>query len=449
MTKRGQTQSTKSQTKTVSGTRRYCGWGGGLGVFVKNPGVALMPCVLSMGFSVSMLSLGSLVALSLITPTLAHAQDDIAIVQANSLENSLENDSFEDDMVAIGQVGKQNRVINDAVLGNDAIGNAIGTVSESFSRQSQDNTTQSKTTNINTATVNHGIPRQSTAQAVESDKLILNEPVVDQANMLSAQEKQHLSQRLRGIYQQGLAQAAIVIIPTTNGTPMFNYALQVANRWQLGAKDTDDGLLILVAINDRNVYVLSGYGLEGVLPDAINSRIIREEITPRFKQSDYAGGLNAALDRIEERLTTDPDILAQADELASRREQSQSGVSGINPIVLFIIGLFAGNIVTGIFGRFLGSGLISGGFFFLSMALGGGFILSLILAIFLWIFLMGNGHHGGGRGGRGGRGGGTPIIVPGGFGGGSGGGFGGGGFGSGGFGGGGGGFGGGGAGGSW
>lgn len=442
MTKRGQTQSTKSQTKTVSGTRRYCGWGGGLGVFVKNPGVALMPCVLSMGFSVSMLSLGSLVALSLITPTLAHAQDDIAIVQANSLENN----GFEDDMVTIGQVSKQNQVINDAVLGNDAIGNAIGTVSESFSRQSQDNTTQSKTTNINTATVNHGIPRQSTAQAVESDKLILNEPVVDQANILSAQEKQHLSQRLRGIYQQGLAQAAIVIIPTTNGTPMFNYALQVANRWQLGAKDTDDGLLILVAINDRNVYVLSGYGLEGVLPDAINSRIIREEITPRFKQSDYAGGLNAALDRIEERLTTDPDILAQADELASRREQSQSGVSGINPIVLFIIGLFAGNIVTGIFGRFLGSGLISGGFFFISMALGGGFILSLILAIFLWIFLMGNGHHGGGRGGRGG---GTPIIVPGGFGGGSGGGVGGGGFGSGGFGGGGGGFGGGGAGGSW
>lgn len=442
MTKRGQTQSTKSQTKTVSGTRRYCGWGGGLGVFVKNPGVALMPCVLSMGFSVSMLSLGSLVALSLITPTLAHAQDDIAIVQANSFENN----GFEDDMVTIGQVSKQNQVVNDTVLGNDAIGNAIGTVSESFSRQSQDNTTQSKTTNINTATVNHGIPRQSTAQAVESDKLILNEPVIDQANILSAQEKQHLSQRLRGIYQQGLAQAAIVIIPTTNGTPMFNYALQVANRWQLGAKDTDDGLLILVAINDRNVYVLSGYGLEGVLPDAINSRIIREEITPRFKQSDYAGGLNAALDRIEERLTTDPDILAQADELASRREQSQGGVSGINPIVLFIIGLFAGNIVTGIFGRFLGSGLISGGFFFLSMALGGGFILSLILAIFLWIFLMGNGHHGGGRGGRGG---GTPIIVPGGFGGGSGGGFGGGGFGSGGFGGGGGGFGGGGAGGSW
>lgn len=447
MTKRGQTQSTKSQTKTVSGTRRYCGWGGGLGVFVKNPGVAMMPCVLSMGLSVSMLSLGSSVALSLITPTLAHAQDDIAIVQANSLENNgFENNGLEDDMVTIGQVSKQNQVVNDTVLGNDAIGNAIGTVSESFSRQSQDNTTQSRTTNINTATVNHGTPRQSTAQAVESDKLILNEPVVDQANMLSAQEKQHLSQRLRGIYQQGLAQAAIVIIPTTNGTPMFNYALQVANRWQLGAKDTDDGLLILVAINDRNVYVLSGYGLEGVLPDAINSRIIREEITPRFKQSDYAGGLNAALDRIEERLTTDPDILAQADELASRREQSQSGVSGINPIVLFIIGLFAGNIVTGIFGRFLGSGLISGGFFFLSMALGGGFILSLILAIFLWIFLMGNGHHGGGRGGRGG---GTPIIVPGGFGGGSGGGFGGGGFGSGGFGGGGGGFGGGGAGGSW
>lgn len=418
MTKRGRTQAIKPQANAFGRLRRYCGFGSFAKV-VKVAGIATMPFVLSMGVG-----------------SLAHAQDNIAIAQADN--------RLEDDVVAIGQIAKQNQAVNDAVLGNDAIGNTIGTVSDGFSKKSQNKT--------GTATAENSTLRQSTVQAVESDKLILNEPVVDQANILSAQENQRLSQRLRGIYQQGLAQAAIVIVPTTNGMPIFDYALQVANRWQLGEKDTDDGLLILVAVNDRNMYILSGYGLEGVLPDAVLNRIIREQITPSFKQSDYAGGLNAALDRIEERLTTDPDILAQADEVAAQREQSQQGTSGINPIVLFIIGLFAGNIVTSIFGRFLGSGLVSGGFFFISMAMGGGFILSLILAIFLWIFLMGNGGgrgggHGGGRSGKNRRGG-TPIIIPTGGGFGSGG-FGGGGFGSGGFGGGGGGFGGGGAGGSW
>lgn len=441
MTKRGRTQATNPQASAFGRLRRYGGFGSfaKLAKTVKVTGIAKAVRLATMPFALGVgISMGSL----------AHAQDDIAIAQA---ENRLESD-----MVTIGQIAKQNQAVNDAVLGNDAIGNTIGTVSDGFGRQSQNQAIDANTTNAN-ITTNNGTPRQSTAQAVESDKLILNEPVVDQANILSAQEKQRLSQRLRSIYQQGLAQAAIVIVPTTNGTPIFDYALQVANRWQLGEKDTDDGLLILVAINDRNIYILSGYGLEGVLPDAVLNRIIREQITPSFKQSDYAGGLTAALDRIEERLTTDPDILAQADEVAAQREQSQQGASGINPIVLFIIGLFAGNIVTSIFGRFLGSGLVSGGFFFISVAMGGGFILSLVLAIFLWIFLMGNGGgrgggHGGGRSGKGRRGG-TPIIIPtgGGFGSGGfgGGGFGGGGFGSGGFGGGGGGFGGGGAGGSW
>lgn len=388
----------------------------------------------------------SILTLSLLTmPNSVHAQTnsqsaDTGLTEFENFEN------LDDEMVAIGQIAPINP--------------AIGTVSEAFGLQSSQ-TSDSLANQTNNDTVDNPIPRQSTAQAVQSDKLILNEPVVDQANILSSQQKQRLSQQLQAIYQQGLAQAAIVIVPTTNGTPIFDYALQVANRWQLGEQDTDDGLLILVAINDRDMYILSGYGLEGVLPDAVLNRIIRDDITPRFKQGDYAGGLTVAVNRIEERLTTDPDILAQADKIAAQRQQSvDDDIQGIHPMVLFIIGLFAGNFVTSIFGRFLGAGLVSGGFFLISMMFGGGFILSLILAIFLWIFLMGNGgggSHGGGNhrgGGRRGRA--APIIISDGFGSGGfgsggfgSGGFGGGGFGSGGFGGGGGGFGGGGAGGSW
>ncbi|MGO2227211.1 MAG: TPM domain-containing protein, partial [Psychrobacter celer] len=287
---------------------------------------------------------------------------------------------------------------------------------------------------------------QSSAKSVDADKLILNSPVVDQANILNPQEKQRLEAQLKSIYQQGLAQAAVVIVPTTNGLPIFDYALQVAEKWQLGDQDIDDGLLMVVAVNDRNMYVLTGYGLEGVLPDAAVNRIIREDITPLFKQNNYGAGILAGVDALKTRLSADPEVLARADAQAAERSAQQGGDEVPSPIFLFIMAMIFGSFITNIFGRVFGSILTAGGFFAGSLALGGGFFMTVIMAIFLWMFLISRGS-GGGRGGRGGGGGGM-IFLPG-MGGGSGGSFGGGGFGGGGFGGGGGGFGGGGAGGSW
>ena len=285
-------------------------------------------------------------------------------------------------------------------------------------------------------------------ESVDANKLILNSPVIDQANILNPQEKQRLEAQLRGIYQQGLAQAAVVIVPTTNGMPIFDYALQVAEKWQLGNKDIDNGLLMVVAVNDRDMYILTGYGLEGVLPDSAVNRIIREDITPLFKQNDYGAGILAGVGALQTRLTADPEVLARADAQAAERSQSQSDIGeNPSPVFLFVMAMIFGSFITSIFGRIFGSILTAGGFFAGSLALGGGFFMTLIMAIFLWLFLISRGS-GGGRGGRGGRGGGGMVFLPG-MGGSSGGGFGGGGFGGGGFGGGGGGFGGGGAGGSW
>ncbi|WP_131668210.1 TPM domain-containing protein [Psychrobacter pygoscelis] len=349
-----------------------------------------------------------------------------------------------DDLVAIAKAGQQNEAINDAVLGNEAIRESLPNAS-SFDADSATAEASSASTR-NTAT-----PRQSTAEAVAVDKLILNDPVVDQAGILNPQEKQRLQAQLRNIYNQGLAQAAVVIVPSTKGVPIFDYSLQAAERWQLGEADTDDGLLILVAVNDRDMYIQSGYGLEGVLPDAALNRIIRDDITPYFKQGQYGEGLIAGVNRIEERLIADPEVLAQADAQAEKRSQSSSDMGDSpSPIFLFIMALIFGSFITAIFGRILGSILTAGGFFVGSLVLGGGFFMTIIMTIFLWMFLIAKGGGGGGRGGRGGGGGGMIFLPGGGFGGGSsGGGFGGGGFGGGGFGGGGGGFGGGGAGGSW
>lgn len=351
-----------------------------------------------------------------------------------------------DDLVAIAKAGESNEAINDAVLGNEAINGAIlGNDALNPNARNGAGNANSSTSN-GSATTKNLPPITSNAASVDADKLILNSPVVDQANLLNPQQKQALTEQLQSIYRQGLAQAALVIVPTTNGMPIFDYALQVADKWKLGDADTDDGLLIVMSVNDRKIYILSGYGLEGVMPDAALNRIIRDDITPYFKQNDYATGLSAGISSLEARLKADPEVLARADAQAAERSVQQGSDDSPSSIVLFIIAMVFGRFITSIFGRVFGSVLTAGGFVAGSLALGGGFFMTIIMAIFIWLFLIARGG-GGGRGGRGGGGG--MIFLPGFGGGSSGGGFGGGGFGGGGFGGGGGGFGGGGAGGSW
>lgn len=102
-----------------------------------------------------------------------------------------------------------------------------------------------------------------------------------------------------------------MIVPTTGQEDIFDYALRVGEKWQLGSSKRDNGLLIAVAINDHRIQILTGYGLEGVLPDIVASRIIRNQITPYFKQAQYAQGLNAGLDEIGRILNLDPKLLSK------------------------------------------------------------------------------------------------------------------------------------------
>ena len=355
---------------------------------------------------------------------------------------TLQDHSVED-MVAIAKTAQTNEALNDAVLNNDAIKETLGNDALPIPGNSQGTGNQTNS-NQATATANAQTtttPKQSTQAPVAADKLILNNPVIDEAKILSASDKQAIETKLRSLNDRGLAQAAVVIVPTTNGEDIFDYSMKVADRWKLGKKDTDQGLLMVVAVNDRKMYILTGYGLEGTLPDAVAKRIISDDITPRFKQGDYAGGITAGINRIEERLTTDPAILKQADanrvntNANSNAQSNQEG--GIPLIFLGFFGFVAGMILTSILGRFFGSIATAGGIVTLGTIFGAGLLSSMFVAFIVFLFLLFRG----GGGGRGGRGGGGVVFLPGG-------GFGGG-FGGGGFGGGGGGFGGGGAGGDW
>jgi uncharacterized protein len=119
--------------------------------------------------------------------------------------------------------------------------------------------------------------------------------VHDEANVLSASTKAQLEAVLKAERDSTSNQIAVLIIPSLEGDDIDSYGIRVAEEWKLGTKDNDNGVLLLIAIKDRKVRIDVGQGLEGVLTDAMSSRINRNEIAPRFRQGDYDGGVKAGV----------------------------------------------------------------------------------------------------------------------------------------------------------
>ncbi|WP_418655355.1 TPM domain-containing protein [Acinetobacter higginsii] len=249
----------------------------------------------------------------------------------------------------------------------------------------------------------------------------LNQPVIDQAKVLSAAEMQQLNQKILSLYQQGKAQIGVIIVPTTGQEAIFDFALRTGEKWQLGSAKRDNGLLIAIAVNDRNIQILTGYGLEGVLPDVVLSRIIRNQITPYFKQGQYAQGISAGLDEISRIVNLDPEIAQQAaQELKDRHEQAiQAQQAKDNTLTMALFILVAGVVGSFIVGNRLSAstaavaatvaGLVNGAGLVMSLLLGVGIFFLLITSLAQLIFqafLSGGGRGGGGGGFGGGSGGG-------------------------------------------
>ena len=119
--------------------------------------------------------------------------------------------------------------------------------------------------------------------------------VHDDANVLSQEAADKLENLLITYEDSTSNQIAILIIPSLDGDVLENYSLRVAERWKLGNETKDNGALLLIAVNDHKMRIETGYGLEGVLTDAVCSRIIRNEIAPKFRQNDFDGGVTAGI----------------------------------------------------------------------------------------------------------------------------------------------------------
>ena len=146
------------------------------------------------------------------------------------------------------------------------------------------------------------------AYAVNPDTLKLDRPVIDQAEILSDAQEAALATRLRGWYDDGLMQAAVVIVDSTDDIPLKDYSQALFARWQLGDASKNDGLLILIAHRDHRLRIQPGRGLDDILSTDRLQDIINTRITPAFKRGDYAGGIDSGLDAIVSRLTAPPPI---------------------------------------------------------------------------------------------------------------------------------------------
>ena len=266
----------------------------------------------------------------------------------------------------------------------------------------------------------------------------LSARVIDQTATLSEAQRAALDEKLAAFEKARGSQVAVLLVPTTGNETIEEFAGRVADTWQLGRKGVDDGVLFVVAKNDRKLRIHTGRGVQGTLTDALSKRIVSDIVAPRFREGDFARGIDEGVDAIMKAI--------EGEDLPLPKAGSERGAAhGSSPDNFFVLAFFIVPIVAlvlrGIFGRFFGAATTSGitglaAWLILgSVAIG---ILAAFVAFFMTLF-MGSGIA------RGARSGGW-IPMGGGWGGGpGGGGFGGGG----GFSGGGGGFDGGGASGSW
>lgn len=126
--------------------------------------------------------------------------------------------------------------------------------------------------------------------------------VNDLAGILNSEERGRLESKLRAYNDSTSTQIVILIVKTTEPYPIGDYSFQVGRAWGVGQKDKNNGLVLTWATDDRKVYIATGYGLEGAVPDAIAKRIISQIIVPNFKNEQWFTGLDEATDEIIKRL---------------------------------------------------------------------------------------------------------------------------------------------------
>lgn len=234
----------------------------------------------------------------------------------------------------------------------------------------------------------------------------LDKPVIDTTGTLDATQVSVLDAQARALQKRKGSQLQILVVPTTQPETIEQYTVRAFEQFKLGRKGVDDGVLIVVAKEDRRVRIEPGYGLEGAIPDAIANRVIQEYLVPKFRANDYGGGLIDASAALVKLIDGEPLPAPMADNAPSRE-----GGGGHNFLFALFAAFLVAQVARGIFGflpagvRGIVGGGVAGGIAWLIAAslLAGG--IGGVIGLF--IGLAGNGPGGrfarhGGWGGMGG-----------------------------------------------
>lgn len=212
--------------------------------------------------------------------------------------------------------------------------------------------------------------------------------VIDTTGTLDAIQLKGLDDKLAAFEKEKGTQIAFLMVPTTQPEDITSYANRVANDWKIGRKGVGDGVLLVVAKNDRKVRIEVAKTLEGALPDLAASQIIDDAIKPSFRKDDYAGGLQAAADQLIARIKGE----ALPAPPPAQAKQSRTGGSGFNwtdlAIFLFFAVPIGGSILRRILGTKLGALAAGAGVGAIAMALTSSIVVAAFAGIVTLIYTL-------------------------------------------------------------
>ena len=237
----------------------------------------------------------------------------------------------------------------------------------------------------------------------------LRSRVTDLTSTLDASQRQMLEAKLEAFELEKGSQLAVLLVSSTQPETIEQYSIRVVDAWKLGRARQDDGVLVLVAKDDRSLRIEVGHGLEGAIPDAISKRIIEEVMLPQFRDGDFYGGIDAGVDRILDLIRGEalPEPAPRAERAGPSFESDWIG--------LLLAGvMFIGQVLRRMLGRLMGAGLAGLIVFALAMLILGTLGIALVMGIAAFILSFvgfsgggwSSGRAGGGSGGGGFRGGG-------------------------------------------
>ncbi|SFQ48429.1 uncharacterized protein SAMN05216567_11741 [Variovorax sp. OK605] len=231
--------------------------------------------------------------------------------------------------------------------------------------------------------------------------------VIDQTQTLDGAQRSGLENKLATFEQRKGSQIVVLMVPTTAPEDIASYTQRVGDAWKIGRKGVGDGLLVVVAKNDRAMRIATAKALEGAVPDLAASRIIDEEMKPRFRNNDFAGGLNAALDRLIGLVDGEP--LPAPSRSGGGNAGSQNNDDGESAFdflkhfgVFLFVGVFMGApIVRAILGKKLGTVVVGAGVGLLVFVITASIAIAVIAGVVALVVTLfeAAGRSGGGGGG--------------------------------------------------